>query len=202
MATYSQLLLSGLITYGAPLFGLVLLIAALGLPIPSSLLVVAAGAFSRLGNLDGASAAVMGLAGAVAGDSLSYAIGHYGGKRIQNRLGSPALWAKAQSVFSQGSGPAVFLTRFLLTAVALPVNLMAGSVCKFRKFLAYVIAGEALWIILYGGLGYLFGSQWALVSDWLGDFSSLVIILALLIAGVAFFLVKRKSMGIRMVKAN
>jgi membrane-associated protein len=189
-----DLLLSGLITYGAPMFGLVLMVAAIGLPIPSSLLVIAAGAFSRLGTLDWTYTAAMGLAGAVAGDSLSYALGHWGGKRVQSHFGSPALWAKARSTFNRGSGMAVFFTRFLVTAIALPVNLMAGSSGNFRKFLVYVVAGEALWITIYGGLGYLFSSQWELVNDQLSDFGSMVLWLAVIGVVFSLLLVKRKTL--------
>jgi LPXTG-motif cell wall-anchored protein len=88
---------------------------------------------------------------------------------------------------------AVFLTRFLLTAIALPVNLMAGSSCKFRRFLVTVIAGEAVWIIVYGGLGYLFGSQWELISQFLSDFGGLALGLAMLGGGVYYFMRKRNE---------
>jgi len=202
MNNISDLLLSGLITYGAPMFGLALMVAAIGLPFPSSLLVIAAGAFSRLGTLDWTYTAAMGLAGAVVGDSLSYALGHWGGKRVQSHFGSPAFWAKARSTFNRGSGLAVFLTRFLLTAIALPVNLMAGNSCNFRKYLAYVIAGETLWIVLYGGLGYLFGSQWELVNDRLSDFGSMALGLAVLGLMFSLVLVKRKTLGALIVKLN
>jgi membrane protein DedA with SNARE-associated domain len=202
MNSISDLLLSGLITYGAPMFGLVLMVAAIGLPIPSSLLVIAAGAFSRLGTLDWTYTAAMGLAGAVAGDSLSYALGHWGGKRVQSHFGNPALWAKAHSTFNHGSGMAVFITRFVLTAIALPVNLMAGSSGNFRKFLAYVVAGEALWIAIYGGLGYLFGSQWELVNDRLSDFGSMALGLAVLAVVFFLLLIKRKALGGLRVKFN
>ena len=45
----------------------------------------------------------------------------------------------------------------------------------------YDIAGEILWIALYGGLGYLFGSQWELVYDFMSNFGGLI--LGLLVFG-------------------
>jgi membrane protein DedA with SNARE-associated domain len=60
---------------------------------------------------------------------------------------------------------------------------MAGSSkLRFRSFLLYVIAGEAMWIILYGGLGYFFSSQWKLINSLAGDFGGL----ALLLTAVGF----------------
>ena len=193
MSSISDFLLTGLITYGAPLFGLALLLGAIGVPIPTSLMVIAAGAFSRQGMLNLLPAAGLGLLGAVAGDSLSFFMGRWGGNWVSRRFGGSSAWISAQSTFNSNSRLAVFLTRFLLTAIALPVNLMTGSSCQFRRFLITVIAGEAVWIIVYGGLGYLFGSQWELISQFLSDFGGLVFGLAMLGGGVYYFLRRRSD---------
>jgi membrane protein DedA with SNARE-associated domain len=66
----SDYLLTQIIIYGAPLFGLILLIGALGIPVPASLLLIAAGAFSQQGVLVWYQVALMGLLGAVLGDDL------------------------------------------------------------------------------------------------------------------------------------
>jgi membrane-associated protein len=78
-----------------------------------------------------------------------------------------------------------------MTAVARPVNLMAGTSCRYRSFLSYALAGEALWIILYGGMGYLFSSQWDFIVSILGGFGWLVLVLAILAGGL--YLWVRKS---------
>ncbi|MFC1976391.1 hypothetical protein ACFLXQ_08325, partial [Chloroflexota bacterium] len=60
----TDLLLHGMTTYGAAVFGLVLLLGALGVPIPSTLMVLAAGAFARQGAIDWRAALLIGLLGA------------------------------------------------------------------------------------------------------------------------------------------
>jgi membrane-associated protein len=85
MSSISDFLLTGLITYGAPLFGLALLLGAIGVPIPTSLMVIAAGAFSRQGMLNLLPAAGLGLLGAVVGDSLSFVMGRWGGSWVSRR---------------------------------------------------------------------------------------------------------------------
>jgi membrane-associated protein len=199
MSSLSDLLLTGVVSYGAPLFGLILLLGQLGIPLPTTLLVVAAGAFSRQGILDWGTAAMLGLLGSVLGDSMSFSLGRFARGWVYRRFGTSTLWLQAQTSFNHRGGLAVYLTRFLLTAIALPTNLIAGgSGYRYPRFLVYGIAGEATWIFIYGGLGYIFGSQWELISQFLSDFGGLALGLAILGAGSYFILrqtqKKRKNM--------
>lgn len=172
----SDFFLTQIINFGTPLIGLILFFGALGLPIGASVIVIAAGAFSEQGILDWPNAAILGLIGAILGDTLSFGMGHYAKDSVQKRFGKSPAWRSARASFQQRAGLAIFLTRWLITAVAIPTNLIAGgSGYKFSRFIAYDIAGEIIWITLYGGLGYLFGSQWELVNDFLSNFGGLIL---------------------------
>jgi len=46
-------------------------------------------------------------------------------------------------------------------------------------------------IVLYGGLGYIFGSQWEAISQFISDFSGLLVGVVALGAGI-YFLVRRR----------
>jgi len=73
----------------------------------------------------------------------------------------------------------------LITALAVPTNLIAGgSGYKFQRFMLYDFIGEATWIILYGGLGYAFGSQWEVLSDFISNFGGLVFGVVILALGI------------------
>jgi membrane protein DedA with SNARE-associated domain len=190
----SDFLLTQLVNYGAPLFGLVLFLGALGVPVPASLLLIAAGAFSQQGILDAVSTATLGLVGVVSGDSLSFGMGYFARGWATRKFGNSQVWKNAQDSFAARAGMAVYLTRFLITALAVPTNVIAaGSNFQFRKFILYDIAGEATWIILYGGLGYWFGSQWELVSDFMNSFGGLMLGLVLLLGGTAMALRRARS---------
>jgi membrane-associated protein len=64
------------------------------------------------------------------------------------------------------------------------VKLIAGtSKFPFRQFFLYDLFGETIWIFGYGGLGYLFGTQWEAVSELLSNISGLLLGLVLLAAG-------------------
>lgn len=188
----TDLFLTGMLTYGPLALGLALLVGALGIPVPGTLFVLAAGAFVRQGVLDLFTAAGLGLLGAVLGDSASYAIGYFAKGWVERRFGQSAAWQKARDTFERRGGLAIYLTRFLLTPLALPTNLIAGgSGYSFGRFLAYDVAGEFTWIALYGGLGYAFGSQWELINQFISDFSGLLVGLVALGAGI-YFLIRRR----------
>jgi len=181
----SAFLLTQIINYGAPLFGLILFLGALGIPIPASVLLIAAGAFAQQGILNGLSIAALGLFGAVMGDAVSFGMGHYAKEWVDKKFANLPAWKNAQDGFESRAGAAVYFTRFLVTALAIPTNLIAGgSGYKFRNFLMYDIAGECTWVVVYGGLGYLFGSQWELVSNFISNFGGLLVGLVVLMAGI------------------
>jgi membrane protein DedA with SNARE-associated domain len=172
----SDFLLTQVINFGAPLIGLIILLGALGFPVGASVVVIAAGAFSQQGILDWYSAIIIGLAGAMIGDMLSYSMGYYAKGWTEKRFGNSSPWINAKESFQNNAGWAIFLTRWLITAVAIPTNLIAGgSGYKFSHFLFYDATGELTWLLLYGGLGYWFGSQWELVYDFMSNFGGLVL---------------------------
>ncbi|GAB4457529.1 MAG: hypothetical protein Kow0070_09840 [Anaerolineales bacterium] len=181
----SDFLLTQIINYGAPVLGMIVFIGAMGAPFPGTLLIVAAGAFARQGLLAWHTTGLIALAFVVLGDTLSYGMGYFAREAVLRRFQDSQNWIKAEASFARWGGMAVFWTRFLITGIAVPVNLIAGtSGFGIRRFFLYDLAGEAIWIFGYGGLGYLFGMQWEAVSEFLGNVSGLALGLVLLGAGV------------------
>jgi membrane-associated protein len=191
----SDFLLTQVINYGAPILGTIVFISALGLPIPATLIVIAAGAFSREGFFPWHTTGLIALTCVVLGDLIGYAVGHYARGPVLRRLGRSEQWAKAESYFQRWGGMSIFLTRFLITGIATPVNVIAGmGNISFRTFLLYDVSGEAIWVFGYGGLGYLFGSQWEVVSEFISNFGGLI--LGLLMLGVGIWLWNRRLRSI------
>jgi membrane-associated protein len=181
----SDFLLTQIINYGAPILGIIVLIGALGVPFPGTFIVVAAGAFSRQDILTWHTTGLIALTCVVLGDSLSYAMGYYAREVILRRFQGSTQWSQAESSFNRWGGMSVFLTRFLITGIAVPVNLIAGtSKFSFKQFFLYDLLGETIWIFGYGGLGYLFGTQWEEVSELLSNISGLLLGLVLLAGGI------------------
>jgi membrane-associated protein len=198
MSAVYDYLLTFVIAYGAPFLGFVLLFGSAGIPVPTTLLVIAAGAFMRQGILNWPLTMIIGLGSTVLGDSLSFAIGRFGGDWIKHRFNTTNLWLQAQTAFEQRGAWAVFLTRFLVCSLALPVNLIAGgSDFSYPRFLILDVLGEMIWLTMYGSLGYIFGNEWETISQFVSDFSGLTLGLAVLAIGLYIWLRQRKNAQLR-----
>jgi membrane-associated protein len=181
----SEWLLTQIINYGIPILGAIVFLGALGIPLPGTIIVIAVGAFCRQGFLSWHSTGLVALTCVVLGDCLSYAMGYYAREPVLRRFHGSDKWTRAELSFQRWGGMSILLTRFLITAIAVPVNLIAGTGnFPFRRFLLYDLVGEAIWIFGYGGLGYLFGPQWETVGSFLSNMSGLLLGLLLLGAGI------------------
>jgi len=190
------LALNWIATYGSPMVGALLLLGGLGLPLPGSLIVIASGAFIRQNLIDVYTTPLLGLFGTVAGDLSLYGISYFAGTFVEKRYSQTATYQKALKLFGLRGGISIFFTRWLITALAFPVTLIAGSSrYSFRKYLILALSGEFTWIALYGGLGYLFGSQWELISEFVSNFSGFVLGATLLGAGIFILVRFRPKLG-------
>ncbi len=180
-----EFLLTQVINYGAPLLGIIVFIGGLGVPLPCTVIVIAAGAFARQDILSWETAALISIVSVVIGDSISYSFGYYSRDKVLKRFSGTPQWLQAEESFRKWGPLSIFFSRFLVTAIALPVNLLSGTTgFPFRKFFIYDLLGEIVWIFGYGGLGYLFGSQWEVVNEFLSNFGGLVLGAIIFIVGI------------------
>jgi membrane protein DedA with SNARE-associated domain len=197
----SDFLLTQIINYGAPILGAIVFIGAMGAPFPGTLIVIAVGAFCKQGFLPWHTTGLIALACVVAGDGLSYAMGYYARERILRRFQDSQRWMQAESSFNRWGGMAVLWTRFLITGIAVPVNLIAGtSNFPYKRFFLYDLLGESIWVFGYGGLGYLFGTQWEAVSELLNNVSGLALGLVFLAIGIWLGIRRWRAIEIRKVR--
>lgn len=182
-------LLTLLQEYGYPLLWLTIFVGALGIPLPNTLVLLAAGAFAALGNFNFTVLLAVAVSAFVAGDNSGYWIGRSWGSRLlaclERRLVKPRTVAHSQAYFRRLGGWAIFFSRFLLSALGGEINLLAGAeLYPYRRFLLYDIAGETLGALLPLSLGYIFGASWVAVGDILGSFALfLLTLLAVLVLG-------------------
>ena len=145
LSDLNNLPLSAIAAYCDGVLGLVFLLSALGVPLPSMLFVVAAGAFIQQGVLNLYPTIGLSLACVVLGDMLSYGMGRVLSRSMYARYGQSATWQRAEEYFARRGGIAIVLTRCVLTPIAVPVNLVAGSSAyPVWRFAAYAVSGEVV----------------------------------------------------------
>ncbi|RWR52481.1 DedA family protein [Sinirhodobacter ferrireducens] len=167
LADLSDWFLAQLPLYGPVLLGLTTFLSCLALPVPSSLMMIAAGAFVASGDLSLPMVAAAAYAGAVAGDQLGFLLG----RRAGNFLPAPGtrrgdLIASAMASLRRRGTVTVFLSRWLFSALGPWVNLAAGaSGFAHPRFALADLLGEALWVAAYVGLGIVFGANLQAAAD-------------------------------------
>jgi membrane protein DedA with SNARE-associated domain len=182
----SDYLLSTLGVYGLPVLFVALLVGAVGLPLPGSLMLLAAGSFVEQGDMSVWPVLMLSAAGVIIGDNVGYALGRWGGRKLLLRLsrfvGAKRLQA-AEDWLSKYEGAGIFLSRWLITPLAPFVNIACGVTgYSWPRFMLYVVAGEALWVLLYVLLGQFFSDRVQEMSELLGDFVWMIVGLLFVVA--------------------
>jgi len=185
--------LTNLTAYGIPMLLFFSYIGSLGIPFPNTVVIMAAGAFCRTGLLDWRLAVLVCLLGAALADNSEYLLGRLAQPWLKRRFGQKAVWQQAQATINRQGGWAVLLTRFWLMPLAPAINVIAGARYPFARFLVFDLVGQLLWVLLYGGLGYLFAAQWQWFSQAAGVFSGLSMALFVVALGVFYLLRRHKA---------
>lgn len=195
-------LLSLLQAYGYPILWLSVFIGALGIPLPNTFVLLAAGAFAAAGDFNFALLLLVSVSAFVAGDNCSYWVGRRWGSKLlahlekSGRLLKPRTIERSRAYFHRLGGWAIFCSRFLVSALGGALNLLAGAeIYPYRRFFVFDIGGESLGALLPLSLGYVFGASWSAVGDILGSFSYFFV--ALMIALVLGFQAVRLLLRLR-----
>lgn len=196
MNVLTESTLSYLTAYGAAVLLFVSYFGSLGIPFPITMVIVAAGALTRAGLLDWRLVLLSCLLGATLADNSEYLVGHIAQPWLKQHFGHKKIWQQAQSTINRQGGWAILLTRFWLTPLAPAINVIAGSRYSFVHFLCFDLIGQFFWILLYGGLGYLFAAQWMQVSQTLSTISALSVTMFLLIIGIYLLMQRHKTNNI------
>lgn len=171
--------------YGLALIALSCFLSCLLVPIPSSLMMLAGGAFAASGDLVSWQVAAAAWGGAIAGDQAGYHIGRRHAAHLDRlALGRPrraALLARARDLVDRRGGWGVFFSTWLFAPLGPWVNFFAGaSRLGWLRFTLWDAAGEAVWVTLYIGLGYTFASNLDLAADLAGNVLGLLSALAVI----------------------
>jgi membrane protein DedA with SNARE-associated domain len=187
-------LLTLLLNYGYPVVAFCVICGYIGIPIPSDAILLAAGSFTVDGTLNIFILIPLVVVTALAGDLMGYILGnkfgHLAGGKWTSKIGFTKDKISSVSSFLAKWGIwCVFLTRWLLTPLAVPVNLAAGlSNYSFKKFVLASVIGESIWAGTYIYLGYIFGSNWQLLTDYIDQAPLFLVLIVIGIGSLAIAL--------------
>jgi membrane protein DedA with SNARE-associated domain len=174
--------------YGAPALFWIVAIAAIGLPLPVTLMLLIAGSMVSQGAMDLWVAIGAAGAGSILGDQAGYAIGRWGGPKAVAKLGRvagkpgriDAIAAKAKA----WGGPGIFITRWLLSPLGPWINLASGAArYPWHRFLFWDALGELTGAALYISLGRYFSDRVMALDGVLGNvtWAALALLVAILL---------------------
>jgi membrane-associated protein len=184
MSGVAATLLALLLVYSYPVAALAVLVAAVGLPIPTAPIVLAAGVFASDGDGDASVFFGVIVLAASGGDLLSYGLGRWGGIALLDRLGprvglTPERIEPVQERFDRWGGVLVIVTRCLLPGLAPATNLVAGaSGYPLPRFLGCSLLGQSIWAGGLLALGWFYGSNWVALLGYLEDAATTLTALA------------------------
>jgi membrane protein DedA with SNARE-associated domain len=167
-------LLAAVSLYGAPaLFGIVTL-AAIGVPLPITLLLIVVGSMTSQGAMNLWWAVGAASAGSILGDQAGYALGRWGGQAAVTRLsglfGKRASLAEMEAKAKAWGGPGIFVTRWLLSPLGPWINLASGTAgYPWHRFLFWDILGEITGAVVFVSLGRFFSDRVMALYGVLGD---------------------------------
>lgn len=115
------------------------------------------------------------IAGALAGESVGFALGRYFGPKIRasslgRRIGEKN-WQRAENYLDRRGGIAVFISRFLPVLHSLIPVTVGMSTMTYRKFISWTIPACIIWAFAYVSVGALAAGSYRELSDrlhWAG----------------------------------
>ncbi|GAC1504961.1 MAG: DedA family protein [Candidatus Dormibacteraceae bacterium] len=158
-------LLDLLATYGYLAVFLFIAIESTGIPFPGETMLLTASIYAgHTHRLNIAFVIAASAAGAIIGDNLGYAVGHWGGYRLLHRYGRFIRLDKkrlklGQYLFRRHGGKVVFFGRFVSILRAYAAFLAGTNRMPWWRFLVFNAAGGIVWATLVGTGAYVLGTQ-------------------------------------------
>lgn len=168
-----------------------------GVPVPGETVLILAAVYAGTGRLNIVLVALLGFCGALLGDNIGFAIGHFGGRQLAQRYGryvflTPERLDKVTAFFDRHGGKIIIVARFI-EGLRQANGIIAGtSGMHWPRFLTFNAIGAALWVLAWTSVGYVSGSHIDTIYNTATRYSTYLAIAigALLLAYIARRLVR------------
>src|SRR5580658_733376 len=170
----SEQVLAALARYGYPALFAIVAIAAVGVPLPVTLILIVTGSLAAQGAMNVWLAIAIAAVGSVAGYQVGYAVGRWGGTRLVARLsrliGSAERIAEMDAKAKKWGGAGVFFSRWLVAPLGPWINLASGAAdYSWFRFTLWDFLGESFGAVLFIWLGHIFSDRVQEVGAIFGD---------------------------------
>ena len=167
------------------------LLSCLLLPLPTSLMMLAGGAFVASGDLVLWQVIAAAYGGSIIGDQAGYLIGRYGGAPLLEKVARSPIRAtaliRAQAIVDRYGGFGVFFSKWLTAPLGPWVNLIAGATgLSWRRYAVWDLLGETVWVSIYVSLGFVFSSRIGAVADIMSNLIGLIVAMTVAVAAAAW----------------
>lgn len=196
-------ILNFVLIYGYPVIGLYILVSSIGIPLPQTSMILAAGSLSAAGDFNIVGLFFLITICSIGGDLVDYFLGRFIGfhfiKHIRKFVKPQnKVVHSARSFYTQWSGLSIFTSRFLFTPLASPISVLSGlSKYAIGKFLFFDILGQILSSIIFLSIGYFFNAGWVYFWEYMDSVPGILTIFALsiflVIFGIRIFVIYKKQ---------
>ena len=157
---------------------------SMGIPSPGETALVAAAILASQGKLQIWLVILIGIASAIVGDNIGYALGRRFGREV---LEAPGPWFRRRLLvirtgdrfFDKHGGKAVFLARWVALVRVAAAWLAGINRMPLKQFFFWNALGGITWGITFGLVGYLLGKSAARVLSDLGIAGAVILVLML-----------------------
>jgi len=189
--------------YGYWAVGGTLFIENVGSPVSLGETIFIAGAlYAGAGRLNIVAVCLIGLVVSVAGGAVGYLIGRTGGRALVVRYGRYVALTSERAdraeAYFQKRGPVIIVISRWIEVVRQLCGFVSGlTEMPFLRFLFYNTIGAALWIAVWGTMGYVAGDHITVIYARATEYSVYLVIALVLVAGALTvrYAVRRRRAG-------
>ena len=188
-------LLDLLAMYGYVAVFFFIAIESTGIPFPGETMLITASIYAgHTQRLNIILVIAFAAAGAIIGDNLGYAVGHWGGYRLLRRYGRYVRLHErrlklGQYLFLQHGGKVVFFGRFVSILRTYAAFLAGTNRMPWWRFLVFNAAGGIVWATVFGTGAYVLGTQIHNLSQTATIVGGILAVIAI----AAFFVFLRRN---------
>ncbi len=164
-------------------------------PFPSEIIMIPAGYLAYQGEMNLYLVVIIGITGSVAGALFNYYLAMYFGRAFLLRYGK-YFFIKAETLdkletFFQKHGELSTFNGRLIPGIRQLISLPAGLArMNLWRFSLYSALGAGIWVVVLVALGYLLGSNEALISQYLHTATLIALVCVVLIT--LFYIIRNK----------